>query len=178
MTKSRKKLDPQTLPYRPCVGVMVLNGDGLVFTGRRIAEPNSEFAGTPLLWQMPQGGIDADEAPFPAALRELYEETGMRSVSLLAEAPSWINYDLPDHLLGVALKGKYRGQTQKWFAMRFTGDESEIRINPPPGGHHAEFDQWAWRAIDELPELVVPFKRHTYVEVIAAFRHLVPLGTQ
>ena len=174
MKKTHRRLDPENLPYRPCVGVMVLNRDGLVFTGRRIAEPNSEFAGTPLLWQMPQGGIDPDEEPFPAALRELYEETGIRNVSLLAEAPAWINYDLPEHLLGVALKGKFRGQTQKWFAFRFEGNDREIAIDPPPGGHEAEFDAWGWKPMMELPELIVPFKRGVYEEVVAAFRHLAP----
>ena len=90
----------------------------------------------------------------------------MRSVSLLAEAPHWINYDLPEHLIGVALKGKYRGQTQKWFAFRFEGDEDEIAINPPPGGHSAEFDRWAWKPMPELPELIVPFKRKVYEQVV------------
>ena len=94
------------------------------------------------------------------------------SVSLLAEAPGWINYDLPRELVGIGLKGKYRGQTQKWFAFRFEGDESEIRINPPPGGHAAEFDRWAWKPMAELPGLIVPFKRKVYEQVVAAFRHL------
>ncbi|PSJ59257.1 RNA pyrophosphohydrolase [Pseudaminobacter soli (ex Li et al. 2025)] len=169
-----KKIDPQTLPYRPCVGIMVLNRDGLVWAGHRIAEPDSEMAGTDRLWQMPQGGIDKGEEPLPAALRELYEETGMRSVSLLAEAPGWINYDLPADKIGIALKGKYRGQTQKWFAFRFEGDESEIAINPPPGGHSAEFDRWDWKPMAEMPELIVPFKRKVYEQLVAAFRHLAP----
>lgn len=174
MPKTRTPVDPETLPYRPCVGVMVLNRDGLVWAGRRIAEPNSEMAGTEMLWQMPQGGIDKGEEPLPAALRELYEETGMRSVTLLAEAPEWINYDLPPELVGIAFKGKYRGQTQKWFAFRLDGDESEIAINPPPGGHEAEFDAWGWKPMADLPNLIVPFKRKVYEEVVAAFRHLAP----
>ena len=165
-------VDPQSLPYRPCVGAAVFNREGLVWAGRRIAEPDSEFAGSTKLWQMPQGGIDKGEDPLEAARRELYEETGIRSVSLLAEAPGWINYDLPPHLVGVALKGKFRGQTQKWFAFRFEGDESEIAINPPPGGHAAEFDAWDWKRLAELPELIIPFKRKVYDEVIAAFAHL------
>ncbi|TPM04556.1 RNA pyrophosphohydrolase [Mesorhizobium sp. B2-3-10] len=169
-----KKVDRETLPYRPCVGLMILNGEGLVWVGHRIAEPDSEFAGTTQLWQMPQGGIDKGEEPLRAAERELYEETGMRSVSLLAEAPDWINYDLPDHLVGIAFKGRYRGQTQKWYAFRFHGDASEIQINPPPGGHTAEFDKWSWRPMQDLPDLIVPFKRKVYEEVVGAFRHLVP----
>jgi putative (di)nucleoside polyphosphate hydrolase len=163
---------PEPLPYRPCVGVMVLNRAGLVWAGRRIALADSEMAGTDRLWQMPQGGIDKGEEPLEAARRELYEETGMRSVSLLAEAPGWINYDLPAHLVGIALKGRFRGQAQRWFAFRFEGDETEIAINPPPGGHEAEFDAWAWKPMAELPELIVPFKRGVYDQVVAAFRHL------
>ncbi len=171
MAKTRVKAED--LPYRPCVGVMVLNRAGLVWTGHRIAEPDSEFEGSTQLWQMPQGGIDKGEDPYPAAIRELYEETGMRSVELLAESAGWINYDLPPDLVGIAFKGKYRGQAQKWFAFRFVGDESEIAINPPPGGHTAEFDEWAWKPMAQLPDLIIPFKRKVYEEVVAAFRHLV-----
>lgn len=167
-----KTVDPETLPYRPCVGIMVLNREGLVWAGRRIAATDSEMAGTNKLWQMPQGGIDPDEDPLEAAQRELYEETGIRSASLVAEAPDWIHYDLPAELVGIAFKGRYRGQKQRWFAFRFEGEESEIAINPPPGGHEAEFDQWAWKPMLELPELIVPFKRKVYEEVVAAFRHL------
>lgn len=167
-----KTISADALPYRPCVGIMVLNPEGRVWMGRRIMMPNGEMEGASQLWQMPQGGIDEGENPAAAALRELYEETGMRTVSLLAEAPEWINYDLPAHLVGIALKGKYRGQTQKWFAYRFEGDESEIAINPPPGGHEAEFDAWDWKEMEALPELIVPFKREVYRQVVDAFRHL------
>ncbi|UUP17507.1 RNA pyrophosphohydrolase [Nitratireductor thuwali] len=170
MAVAKKKADE--LPYRPCVGIMVLNDAGDVWAGRRIVEPKGEMDGATMLWQMPQGGIDEGEDPLEAAKRELYEETGMKSVSLLAEAPGWINYDLPEHLIGIALKGKFRGQTQKWFAFRFEGDESEIEINPPPGGHEPEFDAWAWKPMDALPGLIVPFKRRLYEDVVAAFRHL------
>ena len=144
---------------------MLFNPAGRIFVARRIDMPSEA-------WQMPQGGIDKGEEPLQAAERELYEETGMRSVSLLAEAPDWINYDLPDHLVGIAFKGRYRGQTQKWFAFRFHGDSSEIQINPPPGGHTAEFDEWAWRPMQDLPDLIVPFKRKVYEDVVTAFRHL------
>ena len=169
---TRKHVDPETLPYRPCVGLTIFNREGLVWVGHRIAEPDGEMSGADRLWQMPQGGIDKGEEPLEAARRELYEETGMRSVSLIGEAVDWINYDLPAELVGVVWKGRYRGQTQKWFAFRFDGDESEIHINPPPGGHEAEFDRWEWRPIDELTGLIVPFKRRVYEQVVAAFRHL------
>ncbi|MCB8837172.1 RNA pyrophosphohydrolase [Aurantimonas sp. VKM B-3413] len=169
-----KPVEFENLPYRPCVGVMVLNSEGLVWAGRRLVEDKGEMTGAEKLWQLPQGGIDEGEEPVEAARRELYEETGMKSVSLLAEAPDWISYDLPPQLVGVALKGRYRGQTQRWFAFRFEGEESEIAINPPPGGHAPEFDAWEWKAMDELPSLIVPFKREVYGKVIAAFRHLSP----
>lgn len=165
-----------SLPYRPCVGMMVLNREGRVWCGRRISEADSEMAGAAKRWQMPQGGIDDGEEPLAAARRELYEETGIRSVSLIAEMPRWVRYDLPPHLVGVALKGKYRGQTQKWFAFRFTGDESEIAIDPPPGGHKPEFDGWAWHDMRDLPDLIVPFKRAVYEEVLAGFMHLAGPG--
>ncbi|WP_026480801.1 RNA pyrophosphohydrolase [Ahrensia sp. 13_GOM-1096m] len=170
--KDKKHMRAEDLPYRPCVGVMILNKEGLVWAGRRIKEGNTEYSGSPLLWQMPQGGIDKGEEPIEAAARELYEETGMTSVTLIEEAPEWYNYDLPADMIGIGLKGKFRGQKQRWFAYRFSGDESEIQINPPPGGHTAEFDQWAWKPMAELPELIVPFKRDVYQNVVAAFAHL------
>ncbi len=163
------------LPYRPCVGIMVLNDRGLAWAGRRIVQPDTdELSGATQLWQMPQGGVDRGEDPREAAYRELYEETGIKSVSFLAETPEWITYDLPEHLIGVALKGKYRGQKQKWFAFRFEGQDTEIAINPPPGGHEAEFDMWEWKPMTDLPKLIVPFKRKVYDSVVDAFRHLAP----
>ena len=172
MRSARGSQARKDLPYRSCVGVMLINKEGLVFIGRRRSEADAAADG--YSWQMPQGGIDPGEEPYEAALRELYEETSVRSVSLLAEAPEWYAYDLPSMVAGRAWRGRYRGQNQKWFAFRFHGDESEIRINPPPGGHEAEFDGWAWRAMDDLPGLIVPFKRHVYEQVVAAFRHLAP----
>ncbi|MEF2072087.1 RNA pyrophosphohydrolase [Consotaella aegiceratis] len=164
--------DQTALPYRPCVGVMVLNSERLVWVGHRKFSENHELTGASRLWQMPQGGIDPGEEPLAAAKRELYEETGIRSVELAAESSGWINYDLPPELLGVALKGRYRGQTQKWFAFHFTGDASEVAIDPPPDGHPAEFDEWAWKPMDEVLDLIVPFKRSVYQVVIREFRHL------
>ncbi len=170
--KNKGPVDPESLPWRPNVGIMVLNRAGLVWAGRRIAATDTEMAGTEMLWQMPQGGIDKDEDPWPAALRELYEETGMRSVSLIEEAPDWLHYELPRDLIGIALKGKYRGQKQKWYAVRFEGDDAEIAINPPPDGHAPEFDAWEWKPMQDLPGLIVPFKRKVYEQVVGMFAHL------
>ncbi|WAJ26961.1 RNA pyrophosphohydrolase [Antarcticirhabdus aurantiaca] len=170
---SRKPVDPETLPYRPCVGVVVVNRDGLVWCGRRLVVPSGEMEGALKLWQMPQGGIDEGEDAEIAARRELYEETGIRSVSLLGEAPDWITYELPPELVGIALKGRFRGQKQRWFAYRFEGEESEIAIDPPPEGHAAEFDAYAWKPMSEVVELVVPFKRGVYEAVARVFAPLV-----
>ena len=165
-------VDPASLPYRPCVGMMVLNAEGRVWTGRRISEGNTEYDGSPQLWQMPQGGIDPGEDAERAARRELYEETGMTSIALIEALPEPVRYDLPAAMIGTGLRGKYRGQEQRWFAYRFTGPDSEIRIAPPPDGHNPEFDAWAWRPMAELPGLIVPFKRAVYEEVVRGFAHL------
>ena len=161
----------ESLPYRDCVGIAVFNAQGNVFIGRRKPEDDPEDSsemGSP--WQMPQGGIDEGEDPLRAALRELYEETNITAVSLLAEAPEWIHYDLPDELLGIALRGKYRGQRQRWFAFAFTGQESEIDVEAPGGGKFkAEFDAWRWERLARTPSIIVPFKRPAYEKVVAAF---------
>jgi putative (di)nucleoside polyphosphate hydrolase len=159
------------LPYRPCAGITVINGDGLVFVGRRAGGP--EHVDSTHVWQMPQGGIDEDEDPYQAALRELYEETSIRSVQRLGEIGDWLTYDLPPDLVGQAWKGQYRGQKQKWFALRFTGNDREINITAPAGGHAPEFIDWRWVAMRDLPDLVVPFKRATYERVVTEFAPLV-----
>ena len=160
-----------SLPFRPCVGTMVLNRDGLVFIGRRTEGP--EHVDLTHVWQMPQGGIDEGEDPYKAALRELYEETNIKSVEKLGEMPGWLTYDIPREIIGEAWGGKYKGQKQKWYALRFTGDDREINITMPGGGHHApEFIDWRWASMRDLPDLVVPFKRDIYERVVAEFSKL------
>ena len=169
----------EDMPYRDCVGIAVFNTEGQVFVGRRQPDGNPEHttvADSP--WQMPQGGIDKGETPIEAAWRELFEETSIETADLITEAPEWIYYDLPDEALGIALRGKYRGQRQRWFAFRFTGEESEINVLSPGGGAHpAEFDKWRWEKLETLPDLIVPFKRDAYLQVVAAFKH-VPAGVR
>lgn len=160
-------LSSNALPLRSCVGIMLLNREGKVWVGRR----RPKWAGdhSAQIWQMPQGGIEKFEPPRIAALRELREETGVTSVDIIAEHPDWLTYELPSELVGVALKGRYGGQRQKWFAMRFVGDDSEIDI-VPKNGLKAEFESWRWAPIDLVPKLIVPFKRDVYEQVVAAFR--------
>lgn len=153
-------IDPASLPYRPCVGILLLNAQGRVFVGRRKDTPDA--------WQMPQGGIDKGETPVQAALREMEEEIGTSKAEVLAETPDWLRYDLPPELLGKAWKGRYRGQEQKWIACRFTGSDADIDL----ATEHPEFDAWQWVDIDQLVTLIVPFKREIYTRVVAAFRHL------
>lgn len=158
------------LPYRPCVGVMLLNGEGKVWVGKR--DDGGGHANYDYAWQMPQGGIDKGEDPKEAAVRELYEETSIRSVSVLAEAPEWFAYDYPSDVVARSRKGKYRGQAQRWFALRFEGPESEIDVLNPPDGHSVEFSAWRWEKAERVPELIVPFKRQVYHRVVDAFSHL------
>jgi putative (di)nucleoside polyphosphate hydrolase len=157
----------ESLPYRPCVGLAVFNRAGRAFIGRRIDGP--EHVDLTHAWQMPQGGIDGGEQPWPAALRELHEETNIRSVERLGEIAEWLSYDIPRDLIGQAWNGRYRGQTQKWFAVRFTGAESEIDIAHPGGAHEPEFSAWRWERLENVPELIVPFKRPVYDRVVAEF---------
>jgi putative (di)nucleoside polyphosphate hydrolase len=166
MSRPAAPVNPSLLPYRLGVGIMLINPQGLVWIGQR----TSHLAESGQHWQMPQGGIHKDETPAEAALRELAEETGSDKAEILVETEDWFQYDLPPNRVGVALRGKYRGQRQKWFAMRFTGADSDFNIHNPPGGHHPEFQDWRWAAAADLPRLIVPFKRDVYQAVIAEFR--------
>jgi len=152
--------DIAKLPYRPCVGVMLVNADGKVFVGQRIDS-------TADAWQMPQGGIDKGEDPRDAAFRELWEETGVTAdlVSVEADTDGWVTYDLPEDLVGKLWKGRYRGQKQKWFLMRFLGSDDQVDITLEP----AEFSEWKWQAPDRLVAEIVPFKRDVYRSVLDAF---------
>jgi putative (di)nucleoside polyphosphate hydrolase len=148
---------------------MVLNRGGLVWIGRRHDAPQ-EPEGPGSWWQMPQGGIDANEDPAAAALRELQEETGIHSVRVIAESPGWYTYDLPESLRPQAWGGRYRGQKQKWFVARFLGSDDEVTLMRP--GHEPEFDAWRWAGIGELLGLIVPFKRAVYEELVRDFASL------
>jgi putative (di)nucleoside polyphosphate hydrolase len=152
---------PADLPYRPCVGVVLVNASGLIWAGQRLDSPSPA-------WQMPQGGIDAGEKPKTAALRELREETGIGAadVVMLDKMGGWVTYDLPPDLLGRVWGGRYRGQRQKWFCYRFTGTDGQVTI----ASDHPEFSAWAWVQADALVAGIVPFKRDVYAQVIAAFR--------
>ncbi|MEQ1712623.1 MAG: RNA pyrophosphohydrolase [Hyphomicrobium sp.] len=159
-----------TLPYRPCVGVMIVNRQGLVWVGRR-ADTKTDAEGHGDWWQMPQGGIDDGEAPRDAAVREVFEETGITSIEIIGESRDWHAYDLPAALVGKAWKGRFRGQRQKWFAARFLGEDREINITPD-NGHQIEFDSWRWAPRDDLVRLIIPFKRDVYAAVLAELGHL------
>ncbi len=150
------------LPYRRGVGAVLLNDKGLVFVGKRIDMPSK-------YWQMPQGGIDDGEKPKQAVIRELAEETGITKVDIIAKSSSWLTYDLPDELVGKVWKGKYRGQKQRWFALRFTGKDKDINLKATD---HPEFFKWKWVRMDRLPSIIVPFKRKLYKDIVAEFSHL------
>ena len=158
-------IDPATLPYRPNVGAVLFNRHGQVFVARRADMPNAEGAAGG--WQLPQGGIDEGEDPATAVLRELEEEIGTSAAVVIGEHPDWLTYDLPPELLGRTLGGRYRGQRQRWFALRFTGRDDDIRLDMDP---HPEFDAWRWAALDELPGLAVGFKRSIYEVLATSFR--------
>jgi len=155
------------LPYRPCVGALLLNRAGRALVARRIDSPGA--------WQLPQGGIDEGEDPAQAVLRELAEETGVTSTEIIAESSDWLQYDLPDELIGKLWGGAYRGQRQKWFALRFRGDDSEIDLQ---AHEHVEFDAWKWADMADLPGLAVPFKRPLYEDIVGEFGHLSKAETQ
>ncbi len=150
-------------PYRRGVGMVLINRDDLVFVGRRL-DATSEA------WQMPQGGIDAGESAAQAAMRELDEEVGTRKAEIIAESRQWLRYDLPPELADKVWNGRYRGQEQKWFLMRFTGEDGDIDVNGP----HPEFSAWKWLPFTALPDVIVPFKRPLYEKIVAEFADLMP----
>ncbi|MBT3660048.1 MAG: RNA pyrophosphohydrolase [Rhodospirillaceae bacterium] len=154
------------LPYRRGVGAALFNGKGEVWVGRRIAKIGQDLEN---YWQLPQGGIDHDEAPSEAVFRELLEETGTNRASIVAETEGWLTYDLPADLQGVAWGGHYRGQEQKWFALSFNGDDGDFKLD---AHDDPEFDAWQWVEFSTLPSLIVPFKRGIYEGIVGEFANI------
>lgn len=154
--------EADTIYYRKCAGAVLVNPRGRVWVGERNDAPGA--------WQMPQGGIDAGEDPREAALRELHEETAVSDVAFLAEAPHWLKYDLPPDLQGRVWRGHWRGQMQKWFAFRHLGGDAEIDVK---GVKHPEFERWKWVELDELPDLIIPFKQPVYTALVETFRPVI-----
>ena len=148
-----------SLPYRPGVGIMVLNKENKVFVGKRVDTKADA-------WQMPQGGIDNGESPLDAAMRELKEETGIAEVQIIEKSKIWFYYDLPDYLVDRIWDSKYRGQKQQWFLVRYEDDDSLININQSP----QEFSDWKWVDVEELTSIIVPFKKRLYTDVIIEFK--------
>ncbi|MGO1120449.1 RNA pyrophosphohydrolase [Rhodovibrionaceae bacterium A322] len=166
--KSKKPVRPLTqaeieaLPYRLGVGIVLLNDQNQVFVAKRI-DTRAEA------WQMPQGGMDEGENPRETAFREMEEEIGTAKAEIIAETENWLTYDLPGDVIPKVWKGRFRGQKQKWFLLRFTGQDSDIKIDGP----HPEFNEWRWGTFAELPEMIVPFKKPIYEQIVAEFQHLV-----
>lgn len=156
-----KHPDPAALPYRRNVGAALFNAHGRVLIARR-----ADMGGAADSWQLPQGGIDTGEDPRAAVLREVAEELGTSDAVIIGEHPDWLTYDLPDHLVGIALGGRYRGQTQRWFALRFTGSDADIDLGVPP---EAEFDAWRWTDLAGLPAVAVSFRRPIYTVLASSF---------
>ena len=152
----------KTLPLRTGVGIAVLNSQNKVFVGKRKDNPFDK-------WQMPQGGVDSNELLLQAMKRELLEETSIKNIKVLKEFDQWLEYELPENLIGKIWKGKYRGQRQKWFVVKFLGDDSEININTK----NAEFSEWKWIDINLLPDLIVLFKKHIYEKVLVELKKIV-----
>ncbi|NDE90520.1 MAG: RNA pyrophosphohydrolase [Alphaproteobacteria bacterium] len=159
-------MEQNTLPYRACVGIMLINQDGHVFMGER--------RDTPGAWQMPQGGIQKDEDPRVAALRELYEEIGVSKAEIIGQTAQTYRYDFPDFLQHRSVyKGKYRGQDQHWFALRFLGTDADVDLVAHNDAEGPEFIAWKWVPIEQVSQLIVPFKRAVYDGVVAEFRPLI-----
>ena len=155
-------MKPKELPLRTGVGIVVLNADNKVFVGKRKDNPFDK-------WQMPQGGVDPNEALTVAMKRELIEETSINNIKILKEFDRWLEYELPENLIGKIWKGKYRGQKQKWFVVRFLGNDDEINV----ATNNPEFIEWKWVDIEKLPKLIVIFKKHVYVEITKELKKFV-----